>query len=209
MAFSARGPCPCPSEMAVMVFILFTSSASLMSEVMGSAPGVRTKMSGVVQRDSSKHTWSTSWGGSMNLEPIWFATYSWISGMTTSGRMARVTHRTAKSLVVTGLVSSAISAAGVLESITSDQPLALFINTLSRKPSRPETPSSSSRSPQALSESQDPKGLGLGRSTAVAPVSKKRRWAGSRVPAPSMSLVQRRHENKSLSFSNKERQMLQ
>jgi len=52
MAFSASGPCPWPSEMAFSFFAKPSLSAKRISSLMGSAPGVSTKISGVSQFES-------------------------------------------------------------------------------------------------------------------------------------------------------------
>jgi len=99
-----------------MVFIFPVSWASLMSAVMGSAPGVSTKMSGVLLRLSAKASMRLSWGGSMNLVPISLATKSWISGTTQSGRTHRRMQMSAKGSSVMGAARALMSAAGVLDS---------------------------------------------------------------------------------------------
>jgi len=62
-------------------------------------------------------------------------------------------------------------------------------------------------SPQLLSESQAGQGLGAGRSpTATPPVSRKRRSAGSILPASTCSPAATPNANSSLSFSNSDLQ---
>jgi len=62
-------------------------------------------------------------------------------------------------------------------------------------------------SPQLLSESQAGQGLGAGRSpTATPPVSRKRRSAGSILPASTCSPAATPNANSSLSFSNRDLQ---
>lgn len=62
-------------------------------------------------------------------------------------------------------------------------------------------------SPQLLSESQAGQGLGAGRSpTATPPVSKKRKSAGSILPASTCSPAATPNANRSLSFSNSDLQ---
>ena len=89
MAFSAIGPCPCPSEIASSLFPYPISSASLMSSVIGAAPGVSTKINGVVHLESPKHFFRSSVGGSIKRVPMISAMNLCTAGMTASGRMHR------------------------------------------------------------------------------------------------------------------------
>mmetsp|Transcript_8239 Transcript_8239/g.18050 ORF Transcript_8239/g.18050 Transcript_8239/m.18050 type:complete len:223 (-) Transcript_8239:9299-9967(-) len=92
MAFSAMGPCPCPSEMALSLLPKPISSANFISSVMGAAPGVSTNMRGVVHLETSKQPLRSKGGGSMNLLPMLSEMKCCTAGTTTSGRRHRSTH---------------------------------------------------------------------------------------------------------------------
>ena len=89
--FSAIGPWPWPSEMALNFFPNFISSAKLSSIAKGSAPAESTKTRGCTLFESLKHVGRCSGGASMKRWPKLAVTKSCMPSTTLSGRTQRST----------------------------------------------------------------------------------------------------------------------
>merc|ERR1719161_1924594 len=74
MALWAFGPCPCPRDMDSKRFDIEFLSANASTSEIGSEPGERMKISGVMFVESAKLLAMSKVGGSTNFCPIFFAT---------------------------------------------------------------------------------------------------------------------------------------
>mmetsp|Transcript_19245 Transcript_19245/g.73653 ORF Transcript_19245/g.73653 Transcript_19245/m.73653 type:complete len:540 (-) Transcript_19245:5059-6678(-) len=210
---SAVGPCPWPRDTWRMPLSRPSRSARASSSDMGSAPADRTKMSGLVLAESSKHFLRSKAGGSMKRLPSSASTKTCTACTTLSGRRQRSRHmrwnspmagldaKSSPRLVHGSASSKTASNAGSSASTRSSSAL-------------PNTGSSerADRSAHILGESHSRAcpALGLGRATSIVvdPCRKALSSAESRRSASRLVriLKQRSMEKRSLSFSKSERQ---
>mmetsp|Transcript_53889 Transcript_53889/g.129856 ORF Transcript_53889/g.129856 Transcript_53889/m.129856 type:complete len:302 (+) Transcript_53889:1625-2530(+) len=207
---SARGPCPCPSETPLSRLPYPILSASLLSSVIGSAPGDSTKISGDTIEESSKQPWRLKAGGEMNASPTDSATNCCVTGITLSGRMQRSTQILRNVVHSLPVNISLMISIGSGASKTPFHASRFLANRSSNISNGPPSSATSMMLPQIVSVSHEwpsfeAAGFFFARSSAELPCSANRSSAVGSKSSPSWIFVASRNENSNLSFSNRER----